>query len=222
MPRQEKPRGEASIIQIIQDMVKEGESEEKIVSTLKELGVEPEKAKRLLLLGQADTFALLRSEISKIITGDIEKEIPKLLKKIGEEARKKEKELRASLEKISSEQKRNFEETFTKTEKELATEFGEKVAKAIEVSSNVREKLNELGEHVYQTEVDLEEMKAKGIGARNKMISVLLVLLGIGFSISSLYLFFVSFQAAITVDSMIITVVMALIGVTMLFVSTIV
>ncbi len=93
---------------------------------------------------------------------------------------------------------------------------------AIELSEKVRDKLNELGEQVYQAQVDLEEMKAKGIGTKNKIISVILVLLGIGFNIGALYLFFIAFQAAITVDTMIITVVMALIGVTMLFVSTLV
>ena len=222
MPKQEKPTGEASIIQIIQDMVKEGESEEKIISTLKELGVESDKAKRLLLLGQADTFALLRSEISKIISTDMEKEIPKLMQKIEEEARKKEKELRTSLEKISDEQKNIFAQTVKKTEKQLATEFGEKVTTAIEVSEKVRNALNELGTQVYQSQKDLEEMKAKGIGTRNRLISILLVLLGIGFSLSALYLFFVTFQTAITVDTIIITVIMALIGVTMLFVSTII
>ena len=220
MPKQET--GEASIIQIIQEMVKEGESEEKIIATLKDLGVEPDKAKRLLLLGQADTFALLRSEISKIISTDLEKETPKMMQKLEEEAKKKEKELRTSLEKITVEQKRVFEETMKKSEKDLATEFGQKVTTAIELSEKVRDKLNELGEQSYQAQVDLEEMKAKGIGKRNRLISILLVLLGIGFSLSALYLFFVAFKGAITVDTMIMTVVMALIGVTMLFVSTIV
>jgi len=70
MPVKENAK-EASIIQIIQDMVKNGESEEKIIKTLESLGVEADKAKRLLLLGQADTFALLRNEISKIIAADM-------------------------------------------------------------------------------------------------------------------------------------------------------
>ncbi len=56
---------DTSIIEIIEKMVREGESEEKIVQTLKDLGIPQDKAKRLLLLGQADTFALLRGEIKK-------------------------------------------------------------------------------------------------------------------------------------------------------------
>ena len=40
-------KNEASIIEVIDKMVREGESEEKIIKTLKDLGVEPEKAKRL-------------------------------------------------------------------------------------------------------------------------------------------------------------------------------
>ena len=68
------PGSEPSIIEIIQNMVREGESEEKIVQTLQQLGVEPKKAQRLLLLAQADTFALLRSEISKIVKQDVDAE----------------------------------------------------------------------------------------------------------------------------------------------------
>jgi len=81
-------KNQASIIELIQQMVSEGVPEEKIVQTLKELGVEPEKAKRLLLLGQADTFALLRSEIARIVVDDIEKEKPNLVKFISEEGEK--------------------------------------------------------------------------------------------------------------------------------------
>ena len=115
-----------------------------------------------------------------------------------------------------------FEEKITKAEKTLASDFGEKVSTSIELSEKVRDKLNELGEQVYQTQLDMEEIKTKGVGTRNRMISLLLVMVGIGFSVSSLYLFIILFEAAINVDTIIVTVVMALIGVTMLFVSTII
>ena len=81
-------KSEASIIQIIQKMVREGESEEKIIQSLKTLGVAPDKAKRLLLLGQADTFALLRSEITKIVKQSIEEQRGQTERIIGEEAKK--------------------------------------------------------------------------------------------------------------------------------------
>ena len=79
---------ESSIIKIIQRMVSDGESEEKIVQTLRDLGVDEDKAKRLLLLGQADTFALLRSEISKIVKEDLDKQKPEMKKFISSEAEK--------------------------------------------------------------------------------------------------------------------------------------
>ncbi len=65
---------ESSIIEIIEKMVREGKSEEQIIKHLKALGIKPTQAKKLLLLGEADTFTLLRSEIKKIIKEDIEKE----------------------------------------------------------------------------------------------------------------------------------------------------
>ncbi|MFA4906946.1 MAG: hypothetical protein WC602_01615, partial [archaeon] len=63
-----------SIIRIIQEMVRKGESEKDIMSTLRGLGIDEERAKRLLMLGQADTFALVESEVSKIVRGSIAEE----------------------------------------------------------------------------------------------------------------------------------------------------
>ena len=48
-------------------MVRDGESEEKILGTLRDLGVSMDKAKKLLLLAQADTFNLLKSELKKTL-----------------------------------------------------------------------------------------------------------------------------------------------------------
>ena len=80
MAKQEKPQ--ASIIEVIQEMVRNGESEENIIKSLEQLGIEPDKAKRLLLVGQADTFALLQSEITKIVRNQVEMEKPQLVEYI--------------------------------------------------------------------------------------------------------------------------------------------
>ena len=76
---------DTSIIEIIRKMVANGDSEEKIVKQLKDLGVDPDKAKRLVLLGQADTFALLSSEISKIVNAELDKQRPNMQKYMVEE-----------------------------------------------------------------------------------------------------------------------------------------
>ena len=65
----------------------------------------------------------------------------------------------------------------------------------------------------------MEEMKVKGVGSRNKFISLGLIALGLIFCLGALYMFFTNSQA-MTMDSIIVTVIMALIGITLLFVAT--
>ena len=140
---QKKVEKEASIIEIIQEMVREGESEEKIVETLKSLGVEPEKAKRLLLLGQADTFSLLRSEISKIVKTDIEAEKPAFVDFIRgqtENAGTKTKE-RISKEVLADVQK--YEKAITGQSKSFQEQMAENMRRVTEISERVRGSLNE-------------------------------------------------------------------------------
>src|SRR3989338_834852 len=81
-------KNNVSIIQIIQKMVADGEAEQKIVSTLQDLGVNAEQAKRLLLIGQADTFGLLRGEINKIVREDVERQKPEIIAFIQSESEK--------------------------------------------------------------------------------------------------------------------------------------
>lgn len=215
-------KSEASIIEVIQDMVKEGETEEKIVETLKELGVEESKAKRLLLLGQADTFALLRSEISKIVLADVENEKPKLVQLIQEEAEKAKDVVAKKVEEKSMADLKEYEKYTQNQSAMFQGQINDSVRKVTELSDRVREKLNELGERLRQVEVDMDEMKLKGLSSRHRIISGLLILIGIVFCVSTLYLFIVSFSGTLTVDSVIITLAMALIGITMLFVATLI
>jgi len=56
---------EPSVIKTIRDMLGKGESEEKIIETLKSLGVEEKQIKNLLLVSQANTFDLILSETKK-------------------------------------------------------------------------------------------------------------------------------------------------------------
>ncbi len=65
---------ETSIIEIIEKMVKEGRPQKEILKELKSLGIKEEQARKLLLLGEADTFALLKKEIQKIVKEDMKKE----------------------------------------------------------------------------------------------------------------------------------------------------
>ncbi len=213
---------DASIIEIIRKMVADGESEEKITRALKDLGVESEKVKKLVLLGQADTFALLKNEISKIVTEELGKQKPAMQSAMKAEADKISKETRVEITKAVIADLKQYEKDITGQSKTFQEQINETVKRISDLSERVKSKLNELGGAVRQVQLDMDEVKLKGVGTRNRLITLLLVILGIGFCIGDFYLFFTTFSGEITVDNIIITVVMALIGITMLFVSTVI
>jgi len=213
---------EASIIEIIQKMVREGESEEKIVSTLKDLGVDPEKAKRLLLIGQADTFALLQGEIRKIVVKELEEEKPVLKKFIEDEAMNTADTSRQELTKAVITDLKEYEKDITGQSRTFQDQISENIQKVNELNERVKGKLNELGEAVREVQIDMDEVKIKGVGGRNKLISNVLWILGLAFGIGNLYFFYTTFNTTLTIDNIIIMTVMAMITVTMLFVATVI
>ena len=215
-------KNEASIIEVIDKMVREGESEEKIIKTLKDLGVEPEKAKRLLLLGQADTFSLLKGEIKKIVEKEIEEEKPVMKKFIEEEAMSSAEGMRTELTKAVISDLKDYEKDITGQSKTFQEQIKDNIGRINELNDRVRTKLNELGEAVRQTQVDMNEVKIKGIGGRNRFISNALWGLGLIFGLSVLYQFWTLSGQALTIDSLILMAIMALISVTMLFVATVI
>jgi len=212
---------EQSIIEIIQQMVAEGESEEKIITTLKDLGVEPDKAKRLLLLGQADTFALLRGEINKIVSDEIDKELPKLNKKLEEEANAQTKRVAQAIENQIKQDLEEYEKELTGKSEKFETKISDTVAKVTELSDRVRTQLNNLGEQVKQVRIDLDEMKMTGIGQRNRLLSYAMILIGFAIVGASLYVFATTyFTELVSVDSIIYVVMLAFVGMGFLFMAT--
>ncbi|MDO8634028.1 MAG: hypothetical protein Q7K34_01915 [archaeon] len=213
---------DSSIIEIIQKMVKEGESEETIVKTLKELGVDEKKAKKLLLIGEADTFALLRSELSKIVKENIKNEIPGLEKAIEDETQKTARSIQDDVTKKSITEIQQYEKDMRGELSLFREQAQEKIEKVSFLGDKVKEKIEELASEVRTVQLDLDEMKVKGISGRNQNISRTLIGLGILFGLADLYLFFTSYSAGTSIDSIIVMVLVAVISVTMLFVATVI
>ncbi len=212
---------EQSIIEIIQQMVSEGESEANIITTLKDLGVDADKAKRLLLLGQADTFALLRGEIAKIVSDEMEKELPKLNKKLENEANSQTKRVAKNVENQVKKDLEEYEKDLTGKSEKFETKIEDTVAKVTELSDRVRTQLNTLGEQVKQVRIDLDEMKISGLGQRNFLLSIVLVLVGLGFVGGSLWMFWQEWvQNIVTIGTVIYIVLFSFIGMAALFFAT--
>lgn len=216
------PGSEPSIIEIIQTMVREGESEQKILQTLQQLGVEPQKAQRLLLLAQADTFALLRSEISKIVKQDVDAEKQNLNAFVQQQAQAA---VQASTKGMAETVKKDleaYENQLSMQRRNFETQTSDTVTKFTDLAERIRVRVNELGKDVQQVKVDQDEIKLRGVGNQNRMISMALLAFGVLFVLADLFLFIVNFGAALTIDSVIIFIVMALIGVVLMFVATLV
>ncbi len=217
-----KDKTESSIIEIIQKMVKDGESEEKIVKTLKELGVDEKKAKRLLLIGEADTFALLRSEIVKIVKANMEQEMPKMEKIVQDQISNTESQLKEDVTKHTISEMQQYEKDVLGEIKQLREQEKEKMDRVAFFSDRVKEKINEMGTELRTVQLDMDEMKVKGVSGQNRNVSRILIVLGVVFGLIDLYFFFTSFNSAISVDSIIVMVLIALISITMFFVATVI
>ncbi|MBN2127671.1 MAG: hypothetical protein JW703_04785 [Candidatus Diapherotrites archaeon] len=211
---------EKSIIGIIQKMVREGAKEEEIINSLKELGVEPEQAKRLLLLGQADTFALIRGEINELVKQEIQAQGKEIKKIIEEETNEASIEAQKKVHEKASKEINELENELKRKEVNFQKSIDEKVSKSTDITTKTKDKLNELGEAVSRITMDLDELKLKGVGKKVQWISYLLVATGLGFFALDVYFFITQFQGTLSTDSLIITVVFALIGISALFVAT--
>ncbi|MEM4257104.1 MAG: hypothetical protein QXD98_01965 [Candidatus Diapherotrites archaeon] len=201
-------------------MVKDGEPEEKILKSLVELGVEPEKAKRLLLLGQADTFALLRREIKSIVEQEIEAQKPVLKKFIEEQTIEAAYRSRQELTKAVITDLKDYERDVTGHNKKFEDQVNQNIKYVVEVADKTKEKLNEMGEVVSQIQTDMDEIRVKGVGGRNRLIATILWVLGILFGLVALYLIIINLDKEVSIDRIILSVSLALISVTMLFAAT--
>ncbi len=139
---------DTSIIEIIEKMVGEGEPDDRIIKTLKDLGVPEEKAEKLLRIAQADTFSLLRREVKKIVEQQLEQEKPVLKKFIADEAMSAATETRQQVTKAVISDLKEYEQDITGQSRTFQEQIRENVGRVNELSERVKIKLNELGDAV--------------------------------------------------------------------------
>jgi wobble nucleotide-excising tRNase len=184
----------ASVLEVVQSMRNKGEKPEKIEKEIVKAGVSPEKAKRLVVLGQADSFALLRQDIANVVDEAVEKS------KV---------ELRLFLADQATE------------EAQRATAKVKEGVKAYEkLGEDVREKVNALTQEVKTMHEDLEYLSEEGIPANKKVMRLGLTGIGALLLLGVLAKFVLEFSATLTIDSVILTVVMGLVGVVAIFLAS--
>lgn len=209
-----------SIIEVIQKMVQEGQSREKILQTLSDLGVTDEQSKRLLLIAEADTFTLLRREINKLVKDevlsqkkDLEALVEKEMKEVEEEEKKKVAEVAAIGLKEAKEDIVGISKDFEMKVNKLISESQKGV-------SLVKMALDSLENRMAQMEIDVEQIKVHKF--RRKSIIISYVLLGCGavLLLLSFGLFFINFSS-IDMTQIVVIVVLVVASIALMFASII-
>lgn len=183
-----------SIIEVIQKMVQEGQPREKIIQTLKDLGVNDDQAKKLLLIAEADTFTLLRKEIGSMVKEEFfknEKNFEDLihddLNKITKEEKNKIKDLAYSELNVAKKQimqeSKDFEERVNKT-----------ISTSQRTVSMVKITLDSINERIAQIELDMEQLKVHKFRKKTMLFSYAMLGLGAILLIVSLSLFALNFN----------------------------
>jgi len=215
MAKQEKPQ--ASIIEVIQEMVRNGESEENIIKSLEQLGIEPDKAKRLLLVGQADTFALLQSEITKIVRNQVEMEKPQLVEYIQYATGKAEDKMTEKVEKRALSAFREDQRFIENQATLFQARVNQSVKNILQLNTETKKNIAELGNRLANNERDVWALKYKVFG--NKLIqsiSIALIVLQTGLVFASAYLLFTAFPGANT-NQMVLAVIIGAIMATIVY-----
>ncbi len=201
-----------SIITIIQEMVQDNAPETEIVSTLVNLGVSQDQAKRLLLIAQADTFTLLRSEIDSLVK-----------KSVFEQSDFMKKDFSNFIDKTMNEKKqllqKEIEEEFLKNrlnnsvqQKQFQESVKDYISKLAKLNEEVYLASKENEKTINLIKKDLDETKLKGIKVRNSFFRLFLIGLSLIFFAFSLF-FLISLDIkTITSDSIIAVTVLAFIG----------
>lgn len=205
-----------AILSLIQDMVRQGESEESIVRTLTNLGVDAEKARRLLLLGQADTFALVQGEISKMVKAELEKQLPVIVVELRRESKDQLVLDRSSLE---NELREKFH-SITDLE-HLQAEVAQKLSLAVGAANRAEAQGMSLGKQFSDVRRDLEELKTREGAGSWKLLNRALLIVGGLLGLASAYLFYVQvLDTGLSVDAVLSTGLVALVAITMMIVSS--
>lgn len=199
-----------SVISIIQEMLQKGESEDKIFATLKELGIKEEQIKNLLLISQADTYSLLKSEIAKYTQEKINEEMPKYKKELFDEVTKYNSQELIDIKDEILKDINSKQDAFEQKQDESL----EKVTEFVETTKDFQEKQNE---DIIRLD---ETMHEKMIGSTRslKILRIIGFIVGLGLLGLTAYKFY-TLGIGSSLDFVILYVLTLVAGITLLILS---
>ena len=209
-----------SIINVIQKMVQEGQPRERIIQTLRDLGVEEEQAKKLLLIAEADTFTLLRKEINTMVKEEFAGQKTQFEDIIHADLAKLEEEEKGKVRELAVAQLGDVRQDVINE----AHGFEERVNKTINTSqktvSMVKIALDSINERIAQMELDTEQLKVHKFRKRSMVFSYIMLATGVMLLATSLILFLWKFADLDNTQILMIGI-MVLASITLMFASVI-
>jgi Flp pilus assembly protein TadB len=203
----------AGIIDTIQSMVSNGESEESILSTLKTMGVTEKQAKRLLLVGQAQTFKALERDISSIVQKELAKNMKEHIKLLAQQAR----ETGKINKQLVLQEVKKYVQNISGLER-FERETLDRVIESEDHSQEALGKTLVMQKRMKTLEKDLNSLKEKHVGLRKNVFMMLLLSLGIVFAAATVYIIFN--DPAKLNENILLVGVLGVLAITSMFIST--
>lgn len=184
-----------SIIDIIQKMVQEGQPQEKILQTLKDLGVNEEQSKRLLLIAEADTFTLLKKEINSLVKDELFFQKKGFEEMIHNDIKSIENEEKMKVNEIAKTQLKEVEESIVASTKDFEGRVNKVINESQRSVSLVKVALDSLNSRLAQMELDVEQIKVHKFRKKSMFFSYAMLALGSIILILSVGLFLINFNS---------------------------
>jgi len=186
-------KADDSIIEIIQKMVQEGQPREKIIQTLQDLGVNEEQSKKLLLIAEADTFTLLRKEISSMVKDEFSSNQKNFESLIHSDLEKIENEERQNIKALANVELKDAKKMILDESKNFEDRVNKTISSSQKTVTMVKVALDSLNERIAQMELDLEQLKVHKFRKKTMVFSYAMLGLGAVLLLVSVLLFALNF-----------------------------
>jgi len=209
-----------SIIEVIQKMVQEGSPREKIISTLRDLGVNEEQSKRLLLIAEADTFTLLKKEINYLVKDEMFSQRKGFEDLIRKDIKSIEDQEKMAVTEIASTQLQDVRNNIISESKGFEDRVNKVINESQKTVSLVKVALDSLSGRIAQLELDVEQMKVHKFRRKSMFFSFAMLGLGGVVLVMGLALLYLNFAVLDTAQIVVISILL-IASITLMFASVI-
>ena len=209
-----------SIIEVIQRMVQEGQPREKVIQTLRDLGVNQDQANRLLLIAEADTLTLLKNEINSMVKKEFLEQRKDFEDLIHSDLKMIESEEKVMAGNIAREELKDVKSNIVSESRSFEDRVNRVISESQKTVSLVKVALDSLNTRIAQMELDVEQMKVHKFRKKSMFISYAALAFGAAILFSALILLWVN-MSTLDLAQVVMIFVLLLVSIVMMFASII-